>query len=210
MKKTIIYFHGYGSSGMSNTISYLKKQLPECEIIAPDIPVDPQEALPYLRMLCSTHKPALVIGTSMGAMYAMQMLDCRRICVNPALRMSKQPEVLKVGTFDYFQPTASGKTSFTITEEIIQHFRDMEQHFYDGLTDESRHLCWGFFGDEDTTVNCKEEFMRQFYPHIIDFHGGHRMNNAILREVIVPFAKMLINEEKTDEWGIARSMGVIT
>jgi hypothetical protein len=34
---------------------------------------------------------------------------------------------LKVGTFDYFQPTASGKTSFTVTEEIIQHFREMEQ-----------------------------------------------------------------------------------
>ena len=175
MKKTILYFHGYGSSGMSNTVNYLKKQLPECRIIAPDIPVDPQEALPYLRMLCSAHKPALVIGTSMGAMYAMQMLKCRRICVNPALRMSEQPEVLKVGTFDYFQPTASGKTSFTVTEETIQHFREMEQHLYDGLTDESRRLCWGFFGKEDTTVNCKEEFQRQYYPHIIDFNGGHRM-----------------------------------
>ena len=63
MKKTILYFHGYGSSGMSHTVDYLKKQLPECKIIAPDIPVDPEEALPYLKMLCSSHKPALVIGT---------------------------------------------------------------------------------------------------------------------------------------------------
>ena len=127
MKKTILYFHGYGSSGMSHTVDYLRKLMSECEIIAPDIPVDPQEALPYLRQLCATYQPDLVIGTSMGAMYAMQMLDCRRICVNPALRMSEQPEILKVGTFNYFQPTASGKTSFTITEEIIQKFRDMEQ-----------------------------------------------------------------------------------
>lgn len=205
MKKTVVYLHGYGSSGMSHTVDYLRKLMPECEVIAPDIPVDPQEALPYLRQLCATHKPDLVIGTSMGAMYAMQMLDYKRICVNPALRMSELTDVLKEGTFDYFQPTASGKTSFTITEEIIQNFRDMEQRLYDGLTAESRHLCWGFFGDEDTTVNCKEEFMRQYYPHIIDFHGGHRMNNAILRDVIVPFAKMLINEEQTDEWGVTYS-----
>lgn len=205
MKKTIIYLHGYGSSGLSNTVSYLRKQMPDCEVIAPDIPVDPKEALPFLRLLCETRKPDLVIGTSMGAMYAMQMLKCRRICVNPALRMSEQPEVLKVGTFDYFQPTASGKTSFTVTEETIQHFREMEQHLYDGLTDESRRLCWGFFGKEDTTVNCKDEFQRQYYPHIIDFNGGHRMNNAILREVIVPFAKMLINEEQTDECGVTYS-----
>ena len=205
MKKTIIYLHGYGSSGMSNTVTYLRKQMPDCEVIAPDIPVDPKDALPYLRFLCDTRKPDLVIGTSMGAMYAMQMLKCRRICVNPALRMSEQPEVLKVGTFDYFQPTASGKTSFTVTEETIQHFREMEQHLYDGLTDESRRLCWGFFGKEDTTVNCKDEFQRQYYPHIIDFNGGHRMNNTILREVIVPFAKMPINEEQTDECGVIYS-----
>ena len=205
MQKTIMYLHGYGSSGMSHTVDYLRKLMPECEIIAPHIPVDPQDALPYLRLLCGTYQPDLVIGTSMGAMYAMQMHDHKRICVNPALRMSELTDVLKVGTFDYFQPTASGKTSFTITEEIIQHFKEMELHLYEGLTDESRHLCWGFFGDEDTTVNCKEEFMRQYYPHIIDFHGGHRMNNAILRDVIVPFAKMLIDEEQTDEWGVTYS-----
>lgn len=205
MKKTLIYFHGFGSSGQSQTVNYLRKLMPDCEIIAPDIPVDPEEALPFLRSLCEAEKPDLVIGTSMGAMYAMQMQDCRRICVNPALRMSELTDILKVGTFKYFQPPASGKTSFTITEEIIQHFRDMEQHLYDGLTDESRRLCWGFFGDEDDTVNYKEEFQRQFYPHIISFHGGHRMNNAILREVIVPFAKMLINGEQTDEWGVTYS-----
>lgn len=195
-KQKIMYFHGYGSSGMSNTVSYLEKLLPEFRILAYDIPIDPKLALPYLKAACIFGKPKLIIGTSMGAMYAMQMLDYPRICVNPALRMSELTDVLKVGTFNYFQPTASGETSFTITEEIIQHFKEMEQHLFDGLTDESRSLCWGFFGDEDTIVNCKEEFQRH-YPNIIDFHGGHRMNNAVLREVIVPFAKKLINEEQT-------------
>lgn len=195
MKKKIMYFHGYGSSGMSNTVSYLRKLMPEFKILADDIPIDPHDALPYLKLVCELVKPKLIIGTSMGAMYAMQMLDYPRICVNPALRMSELTDVLKVGTFNYFQPTASGETSFTIKEEIIQHFKEMEQHLFDGLTDESRRLCWGFFGDEDTIVNCKEEFQRH-YPNIIDFHAGHRMNNAVLREVIVPFAKKLINDEQ--------------
>lgn len=195
MDKTIMYCHGFGSTGTSNTVSYLRKLMPGFEIFAPDLPVDPKVALQCLRFLCAMLKPKLVIGTSMGAMYAMQMLGYPRICVNPALRMSELIDVLKVGTFNYFQPMASGETSFTITEEIIQHFKEMEQHLFDGLTDESRRLCWGFFGDEDTTVNCKEEF-RQHYPNIIDFHGGHRMNNAVLREVIVPFARKLINEEQ--------------
>ncbi len=205
-KQKIMYFHGYGSSGTSNTVSYVRKLLPECEVIAPDIPIDPKEALPYLRQFCALHKPNLIIGTSMGAMYAMQMLDYQRICINPALRMSELTDVLKVGTFDYFQPTASGETSFTITDEIIQHFREMEQHLYDGLTDESRQLCWGFFGDEDTTVNCKEEFQHQYGRHIIEFHGGHRMNNTILREVIVPFARKLIEEDSSKGIGGEKSV----
>lgn len=48
----IIYFHGYGSSGATGTVESLRKLLPECEIVAPDIPVDPQEALPYLKEFC--------------------------------------------------------------------------------------------------------------------------------------------------------------
>ena len=45
----IVYFHGYGSSGASGTVEALRKALPDDEILAPDIPVDPVEALPYLR-----------------------------------------------------------------------------------------------------------------------------------------------------------------
>lgn len=48
----ILYLHGYGSSGQSSTVKYLKKSLPNDHITAPDIPVDPTEALPYLRNLC--------------------------------------------------------------------------------------------------------------------------------------------------------------
>lgn len=205
-KKTIIYLHGYGSSGMSNTVSYLRKLLPDCEVLAPDIPVDPKEALPFLKVFCERFRPDLIIGTSMGGMYAMQMLDYHRFCVNPALRMSELTDVLKVGTFDYFQPTVSGETSFTITEEIIQHFKEMEQHLFDGLTDESRLKCWGFFGDEDNIVDYKEEFQQHYGRRIIKFHGGHRMNNTVLREVIVPHAKTYIDERQADENSIKNTI----
>lgn len=205
MEKKIIFLHGFGSSGQSGIADYLRKKMPEVNVTAPDIPIDPKEALPYLQQLCGTLQPDLIIGTSMGAMYALQMHGFRRICVNPALRMSELNEILKVGTFPYFCPTSSGKTHFTITEEIIEHFCEMERHMYDELTDESRQLCWGFFGDSDDVVNFRSEFLRYFYPHVLDFHGGHSLTNAVLRDVIIPFAKMLIDEETTDEWGVTYS-----
>ena len=96
--KTIVYLHGYGSTGLSCTGEYLAKKLPQYRILTPDIPVDPAEALPFLKKYCEENCADLVIGTSMGAMYAMQMYDFHRICVNPALYMSQLTEVLKVGT----------------------------------------------------------------------------------------------------------------
>ena len=45
----IIYFHGFGSSHASGTVQILQRELTEDEVIAPDIPVDPVEALPFLK-----------------------------------------------------------------------------------------------------------------------------------------------------------------
>jgi len=196
MNKTIVYLHGYGSSGQSNTVKHLCKGMPESIVLAPDIPVDPAQALPFLEQFCLDNSPDLIIGTSMGAMYAMQMVDYKRICVNPALRMSKLTDILKPGTFEYFQPTKDGKTHFTITEETIRQFKKMEEEMFDRLTDESRKNCWGFFGDNDTTVNCKDEFSLHFQPNIITFHGAHRMNNKVLDKVIIPFARKLLEQEE--------------
>ena len=192
-KKTIVYLHGYGSSSQSNTAQYLAKKMPEYNVIAPDIPVDPAEALPFLKDYCETNHADLVIGTSMGAMYAMQMTRCLRICVNPALHLSQVKDVLQVGTFEYFQPTANGRTHYTITEEIIQHFKEMEQHMFGRETSEGRYNCWGFFADGDTLVNCKDEYAQHF-THVEDFHGGHRMNNQVIRDIIIPAAKRILTE----------------
>ena len=192
-KKTIVYLHGYGSSGQSNTAKYLAKNMPGYNVIAPDIPVDPKEALPFLKEYCRAHHADLVIGTSMGGMYAMQMTQCLRICVNPALHLSEVKDVLQVGTFERFQPTADGQTHFTITEEIIEHFKEMEQNLFVRETNKGRYNCWGFFADGDILVNCKDEFAEHF-THVEDFHGEHRMNNAVLRNVIIPAAMRLLTE----------------
>ena len=63
----LIYFHGFGSSAASGTIRTLRNKLPDFEVIVPDIPVDPAEALPFLRELCSKEQPNVIAGTSKGA-----------------------------------------------------------------------------------------------------------------------------------------------
>ena len=90
----VIYFHGFGSSGEGSTVRTLSELLPDWTVIAPDIPVDPKEALPFLQELCAKEQPDVVVGTSMGGMYAQQMRGFKRICVNPSFNISKRKHIL--------------------------------------------------------------------------------------------------------------------
>lgn len=198
----ILYLHGYGSSGQSSTVEYLKKSLPDYyHIEAPDIPVDPAEALPFLKHLCEEKHFSVIIGTSMGGMYAHQLpADFVRICVNPALHLSEITDVMKVGTFDFFQPRKDGQTQYTITEEIIRHYREMEAHQFDGWKADAPEniLCIGLFGTRDTTVNCRDEFAR-YYPNVQTFDGEHRMNQKVVKNVVLPIIrKHLATYKKND------------
>ena len=181
----LIYFHGYGSSAASGTIQTLRKKLTDFEIIAPDIPVEPLEALPFLKDLCGKERPNLIVGTSMGGMYAQQMFGYKRICVNPAFRMSKLSNVLKVGTFEFFNPRLDGQKSFVVTEDTIRDFANMEEHQFDGVTPAEQERVWGMFGSGDTLVNCEEEFL-QHYHNVIHFSGGHRLDDSVISEVLIP------------------------
>ena len=82
--KTILYIHGLSSSGASGTARHLQALLPDIRVIAPDLPIDPDEALAMLRDLVATERPDIVIGTSMGGMFAQQLYDCRKILVHDA------------------------------------------------------------------------------------------------------------------------------
>ena len=46
--KTILYVHGFASSGASGTVGRLRLLLPQATVIAPDLPVDPHEAIALL------------------------------------------------------------------------------------------------------------------------------------------------------------------
>ena len=191
--RKILYFHGFGSSSLGSTVTSLQELLPEFTVIAMDINVDPQEALLELIDLCDLEQPELVVGTSMGGMYAQQMRGFKRICINPAFNLSQHKDIMHEGTFEFLNTRLDGETSFTITPEIISHFEEMEAHQFDGITDEDRENVYGLFADNDTTVNC-EGIFRQHYQNVIHFHGEHRLNRQVIEEVLVPLIKEITSK----------------
>ena len=197
--KKILYLHGFASSGASGTVELLRKWFWEraepahrAVVVAPDIPLDPLEAMPALERLAYDEMPDLVIGTSMGGFYAQQLHGFMRICVNPSFWLSKKYDVLSVGKHKWLNVRKDGATEFHVTKETIAHFREMEEHQFDGITDDDRALCHGLFGDEDDLAPEGLAIFREHYPgmeHV--FHGGHRMNSEVVEDVLLPFVRSL-------------------
>lgn len=190
----IIYFHGFGSSGASGTVDFLRKLMPEAEVLAPDIPVDPVEALPFLKDFCEQEQPDVIVGTSMGGMYAQQMRGFKRICVNPAFNMSVQSKVLKTGVHKFYNGRKDHQKEFKITKEIIQHHNQMERNQFKGITDFDRENCYGLFGINDPVVHTYDLF-KKYYPHAIRFEGEHRLNDKVIKKVLIPLIEEITGQK---------------
>ena len=178
--KTILLLQVNGI--MKNLADILNVYFPHDTIIVPQINCNPDKDLPYIRLLCQEHHPDLIIGVELGAMYAIMLHDYHRICINPC--------------------------SWYVTRSFtnITALENLDKHLFDNLSEESRRKCWGFFIRSKIPYNClRESFISQFFPNVIDIPKNDRDDRAILQDVILPFAKMLLDEERTDEWGVTYS-----
>lgn len=190
----LVYFHGFASSGASGTVEILRKVFPSGQVIAPDIPVDPLEALPLLHELVEAENPDVIVGTSMGGMYAQQMHGYLRVCVNPAFRMSSMSKVMHTGTHKWLNGRKDSAKDFRITAETIKHFNQVERKQFEGITPEDRELCYGLFGISDDTVNPVNAYntFTKYYHHAQRFEGGHQLNDKVIHKVLLPLLRQLL------------------
>lgn len=197
--KKVLYVHGFGSSGQSGTVSRIREVLPRAVVIAPDLPVHPQEAMELLNNVCAREAPDLVIGTSMGGMYAEMLTGYDRILVNPALQMGDtMREHGMMGAQHFSNPREDGVQDFIVTKALVKEYKEMTEHCFAAVTDEERRRVWGLFGDEDTTVDTYDLF-REHYPTAIRFHGEHRMNDKSFMHSVVPVIRWIDDRQEGRE-----------
>lgn len=197
--KKIMYVHGFASSGQSGTVTRIREVFPNATVIAPDLPIHPQEAMDLLRQVCEAEKPDLIIGTSMGGMYAEMLYGYDRILVNPALQMG---DTMKdhgmIGAQHFQNPRQDGVQDFIVTKALVKEYKEMTERCFSGVTSEERSRVWGLFGDEDTTVNTCDLFRSQ-YPTAIRFHGEHRMNDKSFMHSVVPVIRWVDDRQEGRE-----------
>jgi hypothetical protein len=152
-----------------------------------------------LYKICETEKPDLIIGTSMGGMYAEMLHGYDRILVNPAMQMGDtMKEHGMIGAQHFQNPRQDGVQDFIVTKALVKEYKDItEKCFADTSEAEQQHV-WGLFGDEDTTVNTYDLF-REHYQQAVRFHGEHRMNDGSFMHSVVPVIRWVSDKQEGRE-----------
>ena len=191
--KKILYVHGFASSGASGTVGRLRLLLPQATVIAPDLPVDPHEALRLLKDICAAENPDLVVGTSMGGMFTEQLAGYDRICVNPALHLADT--ILKnngLGKQEFHNIRQDGQTSFMVTKALLEDYRAVSDGRFSTMEPDR---VFGLFGTKDTMVNCFDEFAAH-YPKSIHFDGEHQLNDRTILWSLLPVMQWIDDKQE--------------
>lgn len=196
--KKIMYIHGFGSSAQSGTVKLIRETLPNAEVIAYDMPLHPAEAISLLHDKCDSEHPDLIIGTSMGGMYAEQMYGIDRICVNPAFQMfDTMKEHGMTGKQQWQNPRADGEKEFLVTKALEKEYREVCTQCFQQAENDNEHV-YGLFGDNDPIVHTFDLFCSH-YSQAFHFHGEHRMDDSSFLHGVVPVIRWINDKQEGRE-----------
>ena len=169
------------------------------EVITPDLPMHPKEAVLFIRELIDCEQPDLLIGNSCGAFYAQMVapvVGIPALLGNPHFRMT---EFLRqrIGEHQYKSPRKNGNQNFVIDETLIEEFAEMEAIQFDTCDPDFQERIWGLFGEQDTLSHFEPLFL-EHYKHSFHFPGGHTPTAEEVRGWYVPLAEKML-ELETEE-----------
>ena len=198
--KKILFLHGFYASGQCVLAMALREAfVGRAEVITPDLPMHPKEAVLFIRELIDREQPDLLIGNSCGAFYAQMVapvVGIPALLGNPHFRMT---EFLRqrIGEHQYKSPRKNGNQNFVIDETLIEEFAEMEAIQFDTCDPDFQERIWGLFGEQDTLAHFEPLFL-EHYKHSFHFPGGHTPTAEEVRGWYVPLAEKIL-ELETDK-----------
>ena len=191
----VLYIHGFASAGSTGSATQMRSHLyPKgVQVVSPDVPVSPLEAVLFLRELVGREQPDLIVATSMGAMYAEQMRGVRRILVNPSFHMARLLTFRGLGRREFRNKRQDGQTEFKVDRQMIQEFQQVEKDSFKGIDAAEKQLVWGLFGTQDKLVNCQQDFIKHYGKAQMQlFEGEHFLNDKVLSKVVMPLVEKIL------------------
>ena len=192
----IQFLHVFYASGQCVPAVALKEALEgKAEVLTPDLPMHPKEAINFIRDLIDKENPNMLVGNSCGSFYAQMIapiIGLPALLGNPHFKMT---EFLKprIGPHQYKSLREDGKQDFIIDEQLIAEFAELEEHQFDNYNPKYKERIWGIFGEQDTLAHFEPLFLH-YYCHSYHFPGGHTPTAEEVRNFYVPLIEKLMQE----------------
>ena len=192
--KKILFLHGFFASGQCVPALALRESFAgRAEVLTPDLPMHPKQAIEFIRELIDHEKPDLLVGNSCGSFYAQMIapiVGVPALLGNPHFEMT---EFLKqrMGKHLYKSPRKDGKQNFVIDEALIEEFAEMEAIQFNNFNPDFKDRIWGIFGEQDTLAHFESTFLKH-YNQSFHFPGGHTPTEEEVRIWYVPLAEKLL------------------
>lgn len=188
--KTVLFLHGFFSSGQSDVAKGLEDGLNgKARLLSPDLSPEPLEALETARALIHAEGVDLLVGNSCGSMLAAWISPREGIPAllgNPYFRMSAFLEQRK-GLRTYKAPRSDGRETVRIDDALISSFRKVEAGLFEPGGEMVRDRIWGLFGEKDDLA-CFREVFKAHFSKDFTFPGGHTPTFTQARDYYAPLA----------------------
>ncbi|MBR5394039.1 MAG: hypothetical protein IK144_03025 [Bacteroidaceae bacterium] len=193
--KKILFLHGFFASGQCVPAMALREAFEgRAEVLRPDLPMHPKEAVRLIRELCENEKPDVLVGNSCGSFYAQMIapaLGIPALLGNPHFQMTDFLRT-RIGAHQYKSPRKNGIQDFIIDEQLILEFAEMQEHQFDRCTLYGKEHVWGLFGEQDTLAHFEPLFL-EYYAHSYHFPGGHTPTADEVRTWYVPLIERMLS-----------------
>ena len=193
----ILFLHGFFASGQCVPAVALKEALKgKAEVLTPDLPIHPKEAINFIRNIIDREKPDALVGNSCGSFYAQMIapiVGLPALLGNPYFKMTEflRP---RIGAHQYKSPRQDGKQDFIIDEQLIAEFAEIEEHQFDNYNPSYKDVVIGLFGENDTLAHF-EPLFRKYYNQCFHFPGGHTPTAEEVQKYYVPLIEKFILDE---------------
>ena len=192
----ILFLHGFFASGSCIPAQALKQAFADkAEVLTPDLPLHPREALAFITTLCEHENPNVLVGNSNGSFLAQIVASRLRIPAllgNPHFEMTRFLSE-RIGAHEYKSPRADGRQHFVIDQPLINEFVGVQKHQWDDWRPEMTDHIWGLFGENDHLAHFEPLFL-QHYTHAYHFPGAHTPTAEEVRKYYVPLIEKLIEQ----------------
>ncbi len=196
MTTKILFLHGFFASGSCIPAQALKLTFAsKAEVLTPDLPLHPREALAFITELCEHELPIVLVGNSNGSFLAQIVASRLRIPAllgNPYFEMTRFLSE-RIGEHEYKSPRADGRQHFVIGQPLINEFAEVQAHQWDDCRPEMTDRIWGLFGENDHLTHFELLFL-QHYTHAYHFPGAHTPTAEEVQEYYVPLVEKLIQQ----------------